>query len=154
MRHGDAGPRNKDQAKDDARELTPDAVKAADAVAQDLKDTNPAPHAIYASPIKRAQQTAAALGKAFGLEVQSADELHPHKDAKGFIEKLAANEKNTRVAVVGHHDNLGPALAELGDIEQMAKGEVRRYRIKRDGSGLKERDRICPSDVGDFDDEY
>ena len=156
MRHGDAGASIQDPKKDDARGLSALGKKVVAAIAKDFADTNPKPSVIYTSELPRAQETAELLAEALGggVKVEVVDELHPHADAKDFLKKMAADDSVTRLAIVGHSDNLQPMLSELGDTDTFAKGEIRRYRIKRDLSGLKERDRIMPSDVEDFEDDY
>lgn len=156
QRHADAGEHVEDPKKDDARPLSALGKKVAAAVAKDFADTNPKPSVIYTSELPRAKETAEFLADALGgADVQVVKEIHPHGDVKAFVQKMAKDESVTRLAIVGHSDNLQPLLAELGDTEAFAKGEIRRYRIKRDMSGLKERDRIMPSDVSDdFEDDY
>lgn len=65
--------------------------------------------AIYASELKRTQQTAAPLAERLGLEIAVDD----HYDVVGFMERVLDAHKGEIVLVVTHSDVLGQLVAEL-----------------------------------------
>jgi broad specificity phosphatase PhoE len=87
--------------------LTPAGEQRAQALVHALKDAEV--KAIYSTPYRRTQQTAAPLAARLGLPVtvRDADE----KSAADFIRELVRTHAGSTVLVVGHSNTL-PALAE------------------------------------------
>jgi phosphohistidine phosphatase len=102
-RHADA----ENGADDMARRLTPKGRAQAAAMAKWLHRHLPADYTLLASPAQRAQQTAAALQKAFRTEPQ----LAPGASVKKIVE--ACERHRGLVIVVGHQPDLGCAAAHL-----------------------------------------
>ena len=67
------------------------------------------PNAIYVSPKKRTQQTAAVLAERLGIEPVVAD----HYDVVGFMKKMLADHKREIVLIVSHSDAIAPLVEEL-----------------------------------------
>jgi len=66
--------------------------------------------AVYATPYKRTQETAAPVAVAAGLEVVTADP----KDAAGLAERVVDDHHGGKVFVVGHSNTIGPIVQALG----------------------------------------
>lgn len=104
-RHADA----EDGFPDKGRKLTAKGVKQADQMAQWLKARLPEGTRILASPAKRAQQTALALGVAF--ETDKAVDVGA--DATAVLEAAGWPDAGGAVLVVGHQPTLGRVAAFL-----------------------------------------
>jgi broad specificity phosphatase PhoE len=66
-------------------------------------------NAIYASPARRTQETAAPLAKRLNLEVQIAD----HHDIGGFMRRVEREHGGEIVLIVSHKDTIAPLIDEL-----------------------------------------
>lgn len=104
-RHADA----EDGFPDKGRKLTAKGVKQADQMAEWLKARMPEGTRILASPAKRAQQTAQALGLAF--ETDKAVDVGA--DATAVLEAAGWPDAKGAVLVVGHQPTLGRVAAFL-----------------------------------------
>ena len=154
LRHGDAGRSLSDPARDAGRGLTSEGRDAVGAVLDRFDAENLRPRRIIASPLARSAETAELAAKKFGLMVETSEALLPGKDLAPFVERLRADKTMRRVMLAVHHDNIEPVLAnDFGDTDKLAKGELRVYRIKRNGTKAKRLDRIAPSDAG-YEDSY
>jgi broad specificity phosphatase PhoE len=74
-------------------------------------------NAIYVSPMKRTQQTAAPLAKRLGLEPQVAD----HTDIVGFTKTALFEHKLEIVLVVSHSNLIAPLVEELHGSKNIAE---------------------------------
>jgi phosphohistidine phosphatase len=70
---------------------------------------------LAASPLVRAQQTAAIVAEAFEGEtkVATVDELKPGKPAKAVLQWLQGQKADATIAVVGHEPQLGMLISYL-----------------------------------------
>jgi phosphohistidine phosphatase SixA len=161
MRHGFAGDYMGKEGKDPSnvnRALQPDGIDAVTAIAEWMADParNMVPNAIYASPIKRAQQTAKIMSDTFGIRVITDPTLEISKPAEMLIKKIAADKSITRPLLIAHRDNLEPALRRLNgmsddEIDPIAMAELRALKVDRDDATWTEKTRVLPSDLGCID---
>jgi len=73
--------------------------------------------AIYVSPLKQTQQTAAPIAKGLGLEIEVAD---PY-DVVGFMKNVLVDHKREIVLVVTHSDIIAPLVEELHGSKNIAE---------------------------------
>lgn len=113
VRHGIAV--EADAAADDAlRELTPDGRKKMERAAKGMRRRMDAPGLLAASPLVRAQQTAAIIAAAFGgPEVTTIDELIPSQPPAALGRWLGKLKVHDLVAVVGHEPHLSAVVSWL-----------------------------------------
>ena len=104
-RHAEA----EDGAPDLERRLTPRGREHAARVAEWLRGRLPSKFAVLASPARRAQETAQALGVAFNTIAA----LAPGARVKDILRAAAWPERNDAVIVVGHQPDLGRTAAFL-----------------------------------------
>jgi phosphohistidine phosphatase len=104
VRHAEAAP----GAPDDLRPLT----RAGREQARALGELLPRPDAILSSPLLRARETAALIGRASGLPVVTDERLAPGATPEDVREAVAG--RGTTVVVVGHQPDCGAVAAALG----------------------------------------
>lgn len=102
-RHADA----EDGIPDEARKLTPKGVKQAERMAAWLKERLPQHAHILASPARRAQQTAQALGEKF----KTSSALNTLATPQALLAAAGWPHGGGTVVVVGHQPTLGAAAA-------------------------------------------
>jgi phosphohistidine phosphatase len=111
-RHAQAAAGNQGDP-DELRELTPAGVAQARALGEALAGRADAPTLVLSSPLLRAQQTAAEIGRATGAPVRIAEALAPGATAETFARALAGEQGP--VATVGHQPDCSEiALALIG----------------------------------------
>ena len=139
VRHAVAAERGDDWPDDSKRPLTSTGVSRFREVVKGLAWFDVGLDEIYASPLVRAQQTAALLSA--GMEgkpaVRTLDALAPGHEPAEVVAELAKRVKRRRVGVVGHEPDLGElAAALLGTSRALAfrKGGVCRIDVERIGS--------------------
>lgn len=110
-RHAEA----EDGTPDMRRPLTAKGHKQAAKMAEFLLPRLPADTRIVASPAKRAQQTATALGKPFHTD----PDISPGASAQAILEASGWGESEGSVLVVGHQ----PALGEVAALLMAGKAE-------------------------------
>ena len=108
-RHADAEP----GVPDLHRPLTPKGQKQAKRVARWLHEHLPPDAVIYASPAKRAQQTALALAQLGSREFVTVDEFAPSTRVDAALGALRATDPTRAVVVVGHQPTLGELASRL-----------------------------------------
>jgi phosphohistidine phosphatase len=108
-RHADAEP----GVPDLHRPLTPKGQKQAKRVARWLHERLPPDAVIYASPAKRAQQTALALAHLGPREFVTVDEFAPSTRVDAALGALRATDPTRAVVVVGHQPTLGELASRL-----------------------------------------
>jgi len=108
-RHADAEP----GVPDLHRALTPKGQKQAKRVAHWLHERLPPTAVIYASPAKRAQQTAMALAHLGSREFVTVDEFAPSAPVDAALGALRATDPSRTVVVVGHQPTLGELASRL-----------------------------------------
>ena len=96
---------------DDARELTPSGLEEARALGMQLAADGVRPDAVLTSPLKRARQTAAELGRALGVEAEPDERLGPGATAERLRE--AVEGRGDVVVAVGHNPDWTEIAAEL-----------------------------------------
>lgn len=94
---------------DMARALTPRGDKQAARMARWLDRQLPDSTRIFVSPARRAQQTAAALGRKYKLT----PELSPDASVAQLLELVQWPDGKGVVLVVGHQPTLGQTIAQL-----------------------------------------
>jgi len=104
-RHAEA----EDGLPDLERRLTPRGQKHAARVAQWLLQRLPAKFAVLASPARRAQETAQALG----VPMRTVASLAPGAAVRDILAAIEWPDRKNAVVVVGHQPDLGRAAAFL-----------------------------------------
>jgi len=104
-RHAEA----EDGAPDLERRLTPRGQRHAARVAEWLLQRLPAKFMVLASPARRAQETAQALG----VPLRTVPALAPGATVAAVLEAAEWPERRNAVVVVGHQPDLGRAAAFL-----------------------------------------
>ena len=104
-RHAEA----KDGPSDLERRLTPRGQKHAARVAEWLLQRLPAKFVVLASPARRAQETAQALGVAF----RTVESLAPGASLQAILEAAEWPGRKASVVVVGHQPDLGRVALHL-----------------------------------------
>jgi len=108
-RHADAEP----GVPDLQRALTSKGQKQARRMARWLHDRLPPTAVIYASPAKRAQQTALALAHLGAREFVTVDDFAPSTRVDAALGALRATDPSRTVVVVGHQPTLGELVSRL-----------------------------------------
>jgi phosphohistidine phosphatase len=104
-RHADA----EESDPDHSRRLTRKGSKQAQRVAEWLLRRLPSTFVVVASPARRAQETAAALG----VRVRTAERLAPGASATDVLEVAGWPDGKKAVVIVGHQPDLGRVAARL-----------------------------------------
>jgi phosphohistidine phosphatase len=108
-RHAEAAPGEPDEL----RELTPRGVEQAQGLGERLAELEDPPQLVVSSPLLRARQTAAEIGRALGAPVQVAEELAPGATIDSL--RSAIDGQNGPVAVVAHQPDCSEiAYAVIG----------------------------------------
>lgn len=95
------------------RALTPKGQKQAKRVAHWLHERLPATAVIYASPARRAQETALALAHLGAREFVTGDEFSPSTRVDAALGALRSTDPTRTVVVVGHQPTLGELASRL-----------------------------------------
>jgi len=111
VRHARAAPGD----PDDLRPLTADGRAEARALGERLAREGAHPAAVLCSPLLRARETAAELGRALGVEPEADERLAPGATVDLVREAVAG--KGADVVVVGHQPDCGLIAAELTGAE-------------------------------------
>jgi phosphohistidine phosphatase len=109
VRHAEAAPGEPDEL----RALTPDGRRAARELGERLAADGVRPDAVISSPLLRARETAAEIGRAVGVEPEADERLGFGATAAGLRE--AVEGRGQVVVAVGHQPDCGRIAAELGD---------------------------------------
>lgn len=119
------------------RTLTAQGERQAQRVAQWLNRHLPSGAQVLASPARRCQQTAAALGRS----VETVDELAPDRGAEALLQAACWPDAREAVLVVGHQPTLGLAAAFLLSDQlrpwPVRKGALWWLRGRERGGGLQ-----------------
>lgn len=122
-RHAEAEPGEPDLG----RRLTPKGEKQARRMAEWLHNRLPDSAKIYASPAKRAQQTAHALAEVAHRKIKTLDALAPSATAAEVLEAIGWNGGRGTLVVVGHQ----PTLGEIASL--VMTGRDKDWPIKKGG---------------------
>jgi phosphohistidine phosphatase len=109
VRHAEAAPGEPDEM----RALTPDGRRAARELGERLAADGVRPDAVISSPLLRARETAAEIGRAVGVEPETDERLGFGATAAGLRD--AVEGRGEAVVAVGHQPDCGRIAAELGD---------------------------------------
>ena len=96
---------------DDLRPLTAAGREAARALGRRLAAEGAQPGAVLTSPLLRARETGAELGRALGCEAEPDERLAPGASADTV--RAAVAGRGDEVVVVGHQPDCGEIAAEL-----------------------------------------
>ena len=108
-RHADAEPGRPDLE----RALTPKGRKQAHRVAEWLHGRLPGNTKIYASPARRAQQTAQALSDIAHRKFRTVEGLAPGANVDDVLAAIDIDSAKGTVVVVGHQPTLGQVVSRL-----------------------------------------
>jgi len=106
-RHAQAAPGE----PDDLRELTPQGLEQARALAERLVGLPDPPVVVLSSPLVRARQTADAISEALGLTTEPRDELLPGATVASLRRALVGRQGPA--AVVGHQPDCSEIAVAL-----------------------------------------
>ena len=109
VRHAEAAPGEPDEL----RALTADGRRAAHDLGERLAADGVRPDAVVSSPLLRARETAAEIGRAVGVEPETDERLGFGATAAGLRELVEG--RGATVVAVGHQPDCGRIAAELGD---------------------------------------
>ncbi len=101
---------------DELRPLTPAGREQARSLGERLRDSGVRPNAILTSPLLRARETAAALGRELGLEAMPDERLAPGATADAVAS--AVEGRGDTVIVVGHQPDCSRIAAALSGEEE------------------------------------
>lgn len=124
--------------RDADRELTPEGLDRARAVARGLALLEPGIARVVTSPYRRARQSAEAAAWSLGVELTESRALEPERDPEEILREVAS-EGGGDVLLVGHQPHLGALLGLLAagpGIEiPMKKASVARIALEGRWSG-------------------
>jgi phosphohistidine phosphatase SixA len=149
-------PSDEDYDEDDP-ELTKEGIAIVQSLGEWMLDKDEVPNALIASPTTRTQQTADILKDVLGLPNVVTDVgIGPHMSVRGLVTKIAGDKSRTRVAIVSHHESIEHGLRELNrepwiHMDELAQGELRILKVKRDTGKWNEHNRMLPSMLGHSD---
>lgn len=107
VRHAEAAPGEPDEL----RPLTPNGREAARALGAQLAAEDVQPDAVLTSPLLRARETGAELGRALSVPVEPDERLAPGATAESVLQLVRG--RGDTVVVVGHQPDCGRIAAEL-----------------------------------------
>lgn len=158
LRHGFAGDNRQPKGEPDPDlPLTVEGRDAIKNLVTWMRENDAAPKRIYASPLRRTQQTAQIIREAFSLpKVRSEDGLGPDKPLQMVVKKLTSKDDEKRVLLISHHDSIAEGLRALNFLDEqqldpIACGELRCLTVDRDTGNWEEDARVLPSDLGGVD---
>src|SRR5438876_10642854 len=102
VRHAEAVPANARGVSDRDRPLTANGERAFRAAARGLARLVPAPDLLLASPLRRAQQTAALLAAAWGGIAVTPEAALASGSVDAILAALATHADETTIALVAH----------------------------------------------------
>ena len=107
VRHADAEPGEPDEI----RQLSLTGREQARQLGERLRDEGVAADAVLTSPLLRARQTGAELGRALGADAEPDERLAPGATAESLRAALEGRGEN--VVAIGHQPDCGQIAAEL-----------------------------------------
>jgi len=114
MRHGDAGKRLSVSKKDSERSLTVQGRKEIEEISSALYRRRYRFDIIATSPLKRAHDTAAVLGRKMNsMPVQDWDELKPESSRAALYARLSKLDPSSRILIVGHEPYLSSMIGDI-----------------------------------------
>ena len=154
--------RDKSESKfgtaDITRTLKPEGIKQAKAVGRYLlsRDPKERPKIVYFSPATRTKETAEIVAGILKVTAIEDRNLFIDKPVEMVIKALCDDKTSKRVMLVGHSDNIPPALRVLNwlsgedkyGVDPFATAEVRILDVDRDTYTWDEIGRVLPSYCG------
>ena len=133
LRHGvaaDVGPAGQGDA---GRPLTKEGIAKMEAGARGMHRLGLRLDALLSSPLVRARETAAIVGRELGLELQLDEKLAPGCDMAQLFALLGEHRVAERVMLVGHEPDFSTLIGALtgGSQVLMKKGGLGRVDIER-----------------------
>lgn len=131
FRHALAEDNTDGRLMDAERRLTPRGIARTEQAAQFLAALGLQPGVLYSSPLVRARDTAAILGKQFGLAVTETPLLAPGFNVNALERLVQGLAGDAEVMVVGHEPDFSGTIAALtgGGRVEMKKGGLARVDI-------------------------
>ena len=131
FRHALAEDNTDGRLVDAERQLTPRGIVRTEQAAQFLAALGLQPDVLYSSPLVRARDTAAILGKQFGLAVTETPLLAPGFNVNALERLVQGLAGDAEVMVVGHEPDFSGTIAALtgGGRVEMKKGGLARVDI-------------------------
>ena len=131
FRHALAEDNTDGRLVDAERQLTQRGITRTEQAAQFLAALGLQPDVLYSSPLVRARDTAAILGKQFGLAVTETPLLAPGFNVNALERLVQGLAGDAEVMVVGHEPDFSGTIAALigGGRVEMKKGGLARVDI-------------------------
>lgn len=131
FRHALAEDNTDGRLMDAERQLTQRGITRTEQAAQFLAALGLQPDVLYSSPLVRARDTAAILGKQFGLAVTETPLLAPGFNVNALERLVQGLAGDAEVMVVGHEPDFSGTIAALtgGGRVEMKKGGLARVDI-------------------------
>ena len=98
---------------DELRPLTAEGRETARAIGKRFASDGVRPDAILSSPLLRARETAAEIGRAVGVEPEADERLSPGAGPDDV--QAAVADRGETVVVIGHQPDCGRVAAAFGD---------------------------------------
>ena len=143
LRHASAGESAQDPKKDEARGLDKEGIRQCTYVGRALAALNVSVDVIATSPLKRATQTASAVGNEMGFEgkLHKEDALRPEGTFSQFIEMIEKYRHHEAIMIVGHNPNetlfLARTISPSGKVRiDFKKGAVAKVVAQSQGAQL------------------
>lgn len=113
---------------DAERPLSDEGRRRAAAMGAELAATTPRPTAVLTSPLRRAAETAAAIGDAIGIAPGTESTLAPGATLSALRAAVAARPGHVSVVVVGHQPDCSEIASALtGADPGFAPGAIRAF---------------------------
>ena len=114
LRHGEAGARITDAAKDSDRALTANGRTEIEKIGRSLKESGLKPRRVITSPLRRARETAEIISHTLKIPAtEEWEDLRPDGNRESVYQKLARIEEGTSVVLVGHEPYLTSMIGEI-----------------------------------------
>lgn len=114
LRHGEAGSRMTDAAKDSNRALTANGRIELQKIGKSLKESGLGAGQIVTSPLRRARETAEIIAQTLKIPLlEEWDDLKPGGNRESIYRKLAKIETNSSIVLVGHEPYLSSMIGEI-----------------------------------------
>ena len=114
LRHGEAGARMTDAAKDSDRALTANGRTEMQKIGKSLKESGLRARKIVTSPARRARETAKIIAHTLKIPLLEVwEDLKPDGDRESLYRKLARIETSSSIVVVGHEPYLTSMIGEI-----------------------------------------
>ena len=114
LRHGEAGARMTDAAKDSDRALTANGRTEIEKIGRSLKESGLKARQVVSSPLRRSRETAEIIAHALKIPVlEEWDDLKPDGNRDSVYQNLAKIEEGTSVVLIGHEPYLTSMIGEI-----------------------------------------